>query len=144
MDIRELLEKADKKLFKVRAVDPDCSPGNIIPKKKGTMYQLRNRLIFRYNLWSFYYLYTVCLMYFYRSIICIEYVLCIFRLSTYLHPNVVKNANFGRLRRIWEFLPTLRGIMNQPPRQPRFLAGLPRWQWINKLLICNLFPRRSC
>ena len=69
MDIRELLEKADKKLFKVRSVDPDCQLSNIIPKKKGTMYQLRNksaqrpdiktdrfknvfvnRLIFRYNL----------------------------------------------------------------------------------------------
>ena len=24
MDIRELLEKAEKKLFKVRSVDPDC------------------------------------------------------------------------------------------------------------------------
>ena len=70
MDIRELLENwADKKLFKVRSVDPDCQISNIIPKKKGTMYQLRNksaqrpdiktgrfrnvfvnRLIFRYNL----------------------------------------------------------------------------------------------
>ena len=76
MDIRELLEKADKKLFKVRSVDPlwllvdpDCSLSNIIPKKKETNYLLRNksahrpdiktdsfknvsvtRLIFRYNL----------------------------------------------------------------------------------------------
>ena len=69
MGIRELLEKADKKLFKLRSVDPDCQLSNIIPKKKGTMYQLRNksaqrpdiktdrfknvfvnRLIFRYNL----------------------------------------------------------------------------------------------
>ena len=69
MDIRELLEKADKKIFKVRSVDPDCSLSNIIPKKKETKYQLRNksahrpeiktvkfknvlinRLIFRYNL----------------------------------------------------------------------------------------------
>ena len=68
MDIRELLVKADKKLFKVRSVDPDCLLGNIIPKKKDTKYQLRNktahcpeiktdrfknafvnRLIFRYN-----------------------------------------------------------------------------------------------
>ena len=31
MDIRELLEKADKKLFKVRSVDPDCPLSNIIP-----------------------------------------------------------------------------------------------------------------
>ena len=36
MDIRELLEKADKKLFKVRSVDPDCQLSNIIPKKKET------------------------------------------------------------------------------------------------------------
>ena len=69
MDIRELLEKADKKLFKVRSVDPDFQLSNIIPKKKETKYQLRNksahrpeikterfknvfvnRLIFRYNL----------------------------------------------------------------------------------------------
>ena len=40
MDIRDLLEK---KLFKVRSVDPDCPPSNIIPKKKETMYQLRNK-----------------------------------------------------------------------------------------------------
>ena len=77
MDIREILEKADKKLFKVRSVDPDCQLSDVIPKKKGTMYQLRNksaqrpdvktdrfknvfvnRLIFRYSLWSFFYLYT--------------------------------------------------------------------------------------
>ena len=65
----ELLEKADKKLFEVRSVDPDFQLSNIIPKKKETKYQLRNksahhpdiktdrfknvfvnRLIFRYNL----------------------------------------------------------------------------------------------
>ena len=69
MDISELLEKPDKKLFKVRSVDPDCPLSNIIPKKKETKYQLRNKtahrqeiktdrfktvfvntLIFRYNL----------------------------------------------------------------------------------------------
>ena len=71
MEIRERLEKADKKLFEVRSVDPDCQLSNIIPKKKETKYQLRNksahrpdiktdrfknvfininRLIFRYNL----------------------------------------------------------------------------------------------
>ena len=43
MDIRELLGKADKKLFKVRSVVPDCPLTNIIPKKKETKYQLRNR-----------------------------------------------------------------------------------------------------
>ena len=36
MDIRELLEKAEKKLFKVRSVDPDCQLSNIFPKKKET------------------------------------------------------------------------------------------------------------
>ena len=69
MDKPELLEKADKKLFKVRSVDPDCPLSNIIPKKKETKYHLRNksahrpeiktdrfrnvfvnRFIFRYNL----------------------------------------------------------------------------------------------
>ena len=69
MDIRELLEKADKKLFKVHSVDPDCPLSKIIPKKKETKYLLRNksahrpdiktdrfknvfvnRIIFRYNL----------------------------------------------------------------------------------------------
>ena len=68
-----------EKLFKVLSVDPDCPLSNIIPKKKETMYQLRNksahrpdikterfknvfvnRLIFRYNLLSFYYLYIEC------------------------------------------------------------------------------------
>ena len=43
MDIRELLEKADKKIFKVRSVDPDRPLSNIIPKKKETKYQLRNK-----------------------------------------------------------------------------------------------------
>ena len=38
MVIRELLGKADKKLFKVRSVDPDCPLTNIIPKKKETKY----------------------------------------------------------------------------------------------------------
>ena len=42
-DIRELLENADKKLFKVRLVDPDCPLSNIIPKKKETKYLLRNK-----------------------------------------------------------------------------------------------------
>ena len=43
MDIREPLVKADKKLFKVRSVDPDCPLSHIIPKKKETKYQLRNK-----------------------------------------------------------------------------------------------------
>ena len=43
MTIRELLEKADKKFFKVRSVDPDCPLSNIIPKKKEIKYHLRNK-----------------------------------------------------------------------------------------------------
>ena len=43
MDIRELLEKADKKLFKVPSVDPDCPLSNTIPKKKETKHLLRNK-----------------------------------------------------------------------------------------------------
>ena len=38
MDIRERLEKADKKIFKVRSVDPDYLLSSIIPKKKETKY----------------------------------------------------------------------------------------------------------
>ena len=49
-------------------------------------------------------------------------------MGSYLHPNMVKNANFRGLRRIWEFLPTLRGVIILPPSQPRSLAGFPRWQ----------------
>ena len=37
-------------------------------------------------------------------------------------------ANFRGLRRIWEFLPTLRGVIILPPSQPRFLARFPRWE----------------
>ena len=40
MDIRELLEK---KISKVRSVDPDCPLNNIIPKKRETKNQLRNK-----------------------------------------------------------------------------------------------------
>ena len=47
MDIREVLEKADEKLFKVRSVDPDCPLSNIIPKKKEIKYQLRNKTAYR-------------------------------------------------------------------------------------------------
>ena len=47
MDFRELLEKADKKLFKVRPVDPDVPYSNIIPKKKETKYHLRNKTAHR-------------------------------------------------------------------------------------------------
>ena len=68
-------------------MDPDCQLSNIIPKKKETKYKRRNksahrpdiktdrfknvfvnRLSFRYN--------------FDLSVICIQYVLCIFRLLT--------------------------------------------------------------
>ena len=47
MDIREVLEKADENLFKVRSVDPDCPLSNIIPKKKEIKYQLRNKTAYR-------------------------------------------------------------------------------------------------
>ena len=71
LNIRELLEKENKKLFVFvfRSVDPNCPLSNIIPKKKETKYHLRkksahrpeiktyrfrnvfvNRLILRYNL----------------------------------------------------------------------------------------------
>ena len=45
-----------------------------------------------------------------------------------LHPNMAEKAKFRGFRRIWEFLPTLRGVMILPTSQPRFLAWLPRWQ----------------
>ena len=38
MDIQDLLEKADRELFKVRSVDTDCPLSKIIPKKKETNY----------------------------------------------------------------------------------------------------------
>ena len=41
---------------------------------------------------------------------------------------MVKNANFRGLRRIWEFLRTLCGVIILPPSQPRFLARFPRWE----------------
>ena len=44
------LEKADKKLFKVRSVDPDRPLSNIIPKKKETKYLLRNKSAHRADL----------------------------------------------------------------------------------------------
>ena len=43
MDIQDLLEKTDRKLFKVRSVDSDCQLSNIIPKEKETIYNLGNR-----------------------------------------------------------------------------------------------------
>ena len=47
MDIRELLEKADKKLFNVRSVDPDGPLSNIIPKKNQSIYSETKVLIAR-------------------------------------------------------------------------------------------------
>ena len=49
-------------------------------------------------------------------------------MGSYLQPTMVKNAHFRGLRGICEFLPTLRGVIILPPRQPRFLARSPRWQ----------------
>ena len=50
---------------------------------------------------------------------------------------MVKNANCRGLRRIWEFLPTLRGVIILPPSQPRFLARLPRWQKYTRKKLLN-------
>ena len=50
IDIQELLEKANNKIFKVRSVDRDCPLSNIIPKKKETKYQLRNKSAHRPNI----------------------------------------------------------------------------------------------
>ena len=47
MDVREILVKADKKLFKVRSVDYDCPLSHIIQKKKENKYQLRNKTAHR-------------------------------------------------------------------------------------------------
>ena len=44
MDFRDLLEKAERELFNVRSVNPDCSLSNI-SKKKETKYNLRNRTV---------------------------------------------------------------------------------------------------
>ena len=87
MDIRELLGKADKKLFKVRSVDPDCPLSNIIPKKKEIKYQLRNKSANRQdiNTVRFKNVFVNRLfldIIFDFSIICIQYVLRIFRLPT--------------------------------------------------------------
>ena len=90
MDIRELLEKADKKIFKVRSVDPDCPLSNIIPKKKETKYQLRNKSAHHPDIKTdrvknvFVRRPLFLNIIFHLSIICIEYTyfLCIFRLLT--------------------------------------------------------------
>ena len=37
MVIQEVLEKADRKLFKVPTVDPDCPLSKLLPKKKETI-----------------------------------------------------------------------------------------------------------
>ena len=42
MDIRELLEKADRKLHKSRSTNPLCPINKIFPKQKQTKYRLRN------------------------------------------------------------------------------------------------------
>ena len=76
MDIRELVEKADKKLFKVRSVDLDYPLSNIIPKKKETKYHLRNKSAHRPEIK------TDRFTIFDLSNICIQYVLCLFRHPT--------------------------------------------------------------
>ena len=47
IDDRDLLEEADRKLFKVCTVDPGCPFSNIIVKKKETKYHLRDRTAYR-------------------------------------------------------------------------------------------------
>ena len=65
----------------VRSVDPDCPLSNIIPKKKETKYRLRNKSSHHPDIKTdrFKNVYVNRLI-FYLSIICIQYVLCIFRL----------------------------------------------------------------
>ena len=67
VNIRDLLEKADKTLYKKRLNDPECQFFQFLPKEKNMRYNLRNtsvpriytdrfknvfsnRIIFRYDL----------------------------------------------------------------------------------------------
>ena len=50
MHIRDLLEKTDRKLFKVRSVDANCSRNSIIPRKKETNNHLRNRTAYHLHI----------------------------------------------------------------------------------------------
>ena len=61
-------------------------------------------------------------------IVCQIFLPMVLRCSRASLRSAKKNANFRGLRRIWESLPTLRGVLILPPSQPRFLARLPRWQ----------------
>ena len=45
-----------------------------------------------------------------------------------LAPKYGQKCKFFRVTQNLGVFDTLRGIMNLPPRQPRFLARLPRWQ----------------
>ena len=76
-------------VFKVRSVDPDCPLSNIIPKKKETRYLLRNKSAHRPDIktdrFKKVFVNTVGLflaIIFDLSIICIPYVLFIFRFPT--------------------------------------------------------------
>ena len=42
VNIRDLLEKADKTLYKKRSNDPECPFFQFLPKEKNTRYNLRN------------------------------------------------------------------------------------------------------
>ena len=49
--------------------------------------------------------------------------------SVYLHPNMVKKKSLTlKLRFFLVYTEYTRGSMILPPRQPRLLARLPRWQ----------------
>ena len=76
-------------VFKVRSVDPDCKLSNIIPKKKEITYLLRNKSAHRPDIktdrFKKVFVNTVGLflaIIFDLSIICIQYVLFIFRFPT--------------------------------------------------------------
>ena len=46
VNIRDLLEKADKTLYKKRSNDPECPFFQFLPKEKNTRYNLRNTSVF--------------------------------------------------------------------------------------------------
>ncbi|XP_022798780.1 uncharacterized protein LOC111336877 [Stylophora pistillata] len=45
VDIRDLLEKTDKALYKKRSIDPECPFFQFLPKVKNMRYNLRNTLV---------------------------------------------------------------------------------------------------
>ena len=49
VNIRDLLENADKKLYKKRSNDPECPFFQFLPKEKNTRYNLRNTSVWHSN-----------------------------------------------------------------------------------------------